>query len=95
MATGLFALVMTGMMKFNESVFSVFEGLAGLSFVVLGLAGLFGNGSFLSNIFPLGNTGTLLSAGIIPLIYAVVGVKVASEVAGLAGHSFLYSKQGE
>jgi multicomponent Na+:H+ antiporter subunit B len=65
---------------------AIVEGAAGAAFVLLGVAGLYGPaGSFLSNILPLGEFGTLLSAGLIPVLYAVVAIKVASELSNLVG----------
>jgi len=60
------------------------EALGGLVFVVLGLVGLaVGGGYFLSNFMPTGALNTLLSAGVIPVIYAAIGFKVGSELAGV------------
>jgi len=66
--------------KVNHKVLSMFESFAGTSFVVLGLTGLIWGGSFLQNILPFGEANTLFSAGIIPLIYIAVGIKVGSEL---------------
>ncbi len=63
---------------------SVLEGLAGLTFVVLGLYGLFmPQSSFLYNFLPKGQLNMLVSAGILPIIYIAIGFKVASEFAGI------------
>ncbi|MCD4690975.1 sodium:proton antiporter [bacterium] len=61
------------------------ESLSGFTFVVAGLAGLWMAGSFLSNqgVLPLGQWNRLLSAGIIPIIYILIGLKVGSELAAL------------
>ncbi len=59
------------------------EGLAGMTYVVIGLAGLYVAGSFLANFLPLGTPGRLFSAGVIPLIYITIGFKVGSEMTGL------------
>jgi len=67
----------------SHKVISIIEGLAGLTFVSLGLAGLILGSSFLSNFLPLGNAGHLFSAGVIPLIYIAVGFKVGSELTGV------------
>ncbi|MCK5737092.1 MAG: hypothetical protein KAH21_11465, partial [Spirochaetaceae bacterium] len=57
------------------------ETLAGLGFLAIGFVGLYSPAqSFLANILPKGEFGTLLSAGFIPFIYAIVAVKVASEL---------------
>jgi len=88
-ATAVFVVILTSKTPYiPHQLTGVLEGLAGLAFVALGLAGLLSPArSFLANILPLGRFGSLFSAGLIPVIYAVVAVKVASEltnvVAGL------------
>jgi len=59
------------------------ESLAGIGFVVVGLMGLSSQGSFLANFLPGGTLGNLFSAGITPIIYILIGIKVASEVSSL------------
>lgn len=59
------------------------ESVAGLTFVTIGLFGLFLLGSFLANFLPLGKVGELFSSGVIPIIYIAVGFKVGSELTGL------------
>ena len=66
--------------KVNHKVLSLFETFAGTTFVLLGLTGLIWGTSFLANILPFGEANTLFSAGIIPLIYIAVGIKVGSEL---------------
>jgi len=66
--------------KVNHKALSIVETLAGTTFVVLGLLGLFYGADFLENILPFGQSNTLFSAGIIPLIYAAVGIKVGAEL---------------
>ncbi len=84
-ATGFFVILLTSeSVSFNKTLMSVLEGLAGLSFIGLGLVGLLGPGnSFLQNFLPLGSFNTVFSAGIIPLIYAVVGIKVGAELSSV------------
>jgi multicomponent Na+:H+ antiporter subunit B len=70
------------------------EGLAGLTYVLLGTAGLFTAGrSFLANFLPLGTPGLVLSAGILLPLYIAVGVKVGSEFSGIIDD--LFSQAGE
>lgn len=69
--------------KINHKVISIIEGLAGITFVTLGIFGLIYGGSFLFNFLPLGKVGNLFSAGVIPLIYTAVGFKVGSELTGV------------
>jgi len=71
--------------KFRSNIkgFKILEGIAGSLFVIIGLLGLVLLGAFLQNFLPSGNIGDLLSAGIIPIIYVLVGLKVGSEISGV------------
>jgi multicomponent Na+:H+ antiporter subunit B len=60
------------------------ESLSGFSYVVVGVLGVVLAGGFLDNrILPLGEYGTLFSAGAIPIIYIFVGLKVGSELSAV------------
>jgi len=59
------------------------ESLGGLTFVVIGLLGLFFSNYFLLNFLPKGTANTLFSAGIIPIIYIAIGFKVGSELSSI------------
>jgi multicomponent Na+:H+ antiporter subunit B len=63
------------------------EALSGSGFVLIGLLGLVlvSTGTFLGNVLPhpVASMGQLVSAGIIPLVYALVGVKVGAEVGAI------------
>ena len=65
---------------------SVVESFSGLFFVVMGLAGLVVGGSCLVNFLPAGTAFALFSAGVIPLIYVAIGLKVGSELGGIVGN---------
>src|SRR5262245_41367803 len=57
------------------------ESLAGVLYVLAGIAGLMFAGGFLdSRILPLGQFGAFFSAGAIPLISVLLGVKVGCEL---------------
>jgi multicomponent Na+:H+ antiporter subunit B len=62
---------------------NITESLGGLTFVVIGLLGLVFGGHFLSNFLPKGTANALYSAGVIPIIYTAIGLKVGSELAGI------------
>ena len=62
---------------------NVSESLAGLTFVIIGLLGLFIAGYFLYNFLPFGLPTYLFSAGVIPIIYTAIGIKVGSELTGI------------
>jgi multicomponent Na+:H+ antiporter subunit B len=67
----------------NHNVMAWIESLAGISFVVLGLWGLITGHTFLENIPQVGKLNSLLSGGLIPIIYIAVGFKVAVELTGI------------
>jgi len=70
-----------GEKRINETGIIISESLGGLVFVVIGLIGLLvGAQYFLNNFMPKGEFNTLLSAGIIPIIYVAIGFKVGSEL---------------
>lgn len=81
-ATAIFILLLTGQVSvMPHGLLNVLEALAGLGFIGLGALGFMGdNPSFLTNVLPKGQFMTLFSAGFIPFIYAMVGIKVASEL---------------
>jgi multicomponent Na+:H+ antiporter subunit B len=68
--------------ELSHRIVEIFETLAGVSYVLIGLIGLWILDSFLGNFIPhnISQMGMLISGGIIPLIYIIVGVKVGSEM---------------
>ena len=67
--------------KLPHSVSQFIESFGVLTYIAIGLIGMFLVGHFLSNSsagFPLGEFGSLLSAGMIPLLTLAIGIKVAS-----------------
>jgi len=77
-------LLLISYQKFEvpHALISALETLAGISYVLIGLLGLWMLDHFLGNFLPsdISNMGLLISGGIIPLIYIIVGVKVGSEM---------------
>ncbi len=69
--------------RIHRATLGAVESLAGLAFVIAGLAGLAVGGYFLMNVLPKGTVNQLFSAGIIPVIYIAIGLKVGSELAGI------------
>jgi len=71
--------------KIGHTVLSVIESLSGIFYVALGAAGavLIVNGFLDNRILPLGEFGSLFSAGLIPVIYSVIGLKVGSELSSV------------
>lgn len=66
---------------FNTAVLSVVESLAGVVYVGVGILGIVLAGGFLDGRFlPLGSFGAFFSAGAIPVISVLLGVKVGAEL---------------
>ncbi len=67
----------------NLKVTKSLEGSMGSLYVIFGLIGLATGGAFLFNFLPTGVVGALFSAGVVPLVYSVIGLKVGSELSGV------------
>jgi multicomponent Na+:H+ antiporter subunit B len=67
--------------KLSLAFLSITESLAGVLFVLVGIAGLVFAGGFLDNrVLPLGQFGAFFSAGAIPVLSILLGVKVGCEL---------------
>lgn len=64
------------------------EGSMGFLYVLIGALGLWISGSFLQNFLPTGTVGTLISAGVIPIVYSIIGLKVGAELSGVLDDFF-------
>ncbi|MDD4881263.1 MAG: MnhB domain-containing protein [Gallionellaceae bacterium] len=84
-ASGILLLLLADPLKhFSHGLISAVESLAGLFYILLGLVGLVLAGGFLDNrILPAGELGALISAGAIPLIYSLIGLKVGAEFSSM------------
>ena len=70
--------------ELSHRVLGLLEMLAGAGYVVIGLLGLWLAAGFLDPRFlPTGEIGRLVSAGAIPIIYSLVGIKVGAELSGV------------
>lgn len=70
----------------SHKVIAVIESISGLAFVLIGVLGIVLAGGFLDNsLLPLGKLGELFSAGVIPVIYTFVGLKVGAELSNIIG----------
>ena len=68
----------------KHKVLSIIESFSGLFYVLIGVLGVVLAGGFLDNqIIPLGIFGSILSAGAIPLIYILIGLKVGTELTSI------------
>lgn len=83
-SAALLLLLTDPLHRFGHRLIAVVEALSGTAYVVAGLFGLVHAGGFLDNRFlPLGDFGALFSAGAIPLIYTLIGLKVGAEFASM------------
>ena len=74
--------------RLHQKPLAVTESLAGLTFVIIGLIGLGIGGYFLNNFLPKGSVFALFSAGVIPILYAAIGLKVGAELTGIVANMF-------
>jgi multicomponent Na+:H+ antiporter subunit B len=84
-ASGMLLLLLADPLKqFSHQVISVLESLSGLLFVGIGVLGALLAGGFLDNrLLPIGTLGELFSAGVIPVIYSLIGLKVGAEFSSM------------
>lgn len=84
-ASGMLLLLLADPLKhFSHQMISVLESLSGLLFVGLGVLGVLLAGGFLDNrLLPIGQLGELFSAGVIPVIYSLIGLKVGAEFSSM------------
>lgn len=67
--------------RLHHGFLSITESLAGVLYVSIGILGLIFAAGFLdSHVLPKGQFGTLFSAGAIPLISTLLGIKVGAEL---------------
>jgi multicomponent Na+:H+ antiporter subunit B len=78
--------------RISQRTFILAASLGGLSFVGIGLLGLVFGSYFLLNFLPKSAANALFDAGVIPIIYAVIGFKVGSELASIIDNLIEESK---
>lgn len=88
LATAFFMAVLARPSRgLDHRVISIIEGLAGATFIALGLLALAMHGAFLKPLMvDPAALGSLVSAGTLPILSIAVGLKVGSELAGLMAH---------
>jgi len=68
----------------NHGIVRLLESFSGFGYVVVGVVGLVLAGGFLDNRFlDLGTFGELFSAGAMPIIYILIGLKVGTELSAV------------
>jgi len=85
LASGVLMLLLSDPLRLMSSrLIAIVESTSGLIFVGLGILGVVLAGGFLDNrILPTGTLGAMFSAGAIPIIYSVVGLKVGAEFSSM------------
>lgn len=85
LASGVLLLLLANpARRFGHGLIARIESAAGLAYVGLGVLGLLFAGGFLDNkVLPLGAFGAMASAGIIPLISVLIGLKVGAEFSSI------------
>lgn len=80
----LLLLLSDPMRRFSHRLISRVESTSGVAYLVIGVLGMVLAGGFLDNrVLPLGTFGALLSAGAIPVIYSLIGLKVGAEFSSM------------
>lgn len=80
----LLAFMSGAMSELNHGLAHFLEMFAGVAYVSIGLLGIWLAAGFLDPRFlPSGQFGSLFSAGAIPVIYSLVGIKVGAELSGV------------
>ncbi|MCB2220663.1 MAG: Na(+)/H(+) antiporter subunit B [Bacteroidetes bacterium] len=87
-ATGFLLLLMANpQAEFKHGLLNFIESISGTSYVIIGILGAILGLGFLDNRFmSLGELGTLFSAGAIPVIYSLIGLKVGAELSNILHH---------
>ena len=85
LASAVLMLLLSDPLRLISSrLIAIVESTSGLIFVGLGILGVVLAGGFLDNrILPTGTLGAMFSAGAIPIIYSVVGLKVGAEFSSM------------
>ncbi|MDA3906194.1 MAG: hypothetical protein PF484_08985 [Bacteroidales bacterium] len=86
-ASGVLLMIMANPnFGISHKVIAKVESISGIAFVLIGIMGIFLAGGFLDNrLLGLGNLGELFSAGVIPIIYTFIGLKVGAELSNILG----------
>ena len=70
--------------RLGHTVLMLAEALSGAAYAAVGLLGLWLAAGFLDpRYLPAGEFGQILSAGAIPVIYSLIGIKVGAELTGI------------
>ncbi|HUI47797.1 MAG TPA: MnhB domain-containing protein [Acidimicrobiia bacterium] len=83
LATGVLLIYLAGEFDdlhglYSDSALERAEAVGAAGFIGLGLLGVIAGSVFLDNVLPLGRTGSVFSAGMVPLINLSVGLEIAA-----------------
>lgn len=79
--------------RFSENVASLLEDVSALSLIMMGLVGIIIGKAFFSNFLEKGFSG-IFSAGTIPIINTLIGLKVGAAFVVLFNTFFKYMRRG-
>ena len=86
-SAALLLLLTDPLYRFSHRLISIVESISGLFFIGLGILGIIMAGGFLdSRVLPTGEFGSIFSAGLIPVIYSFIGLKVGAEFTSMLGN---------
>lgn len=85
-ATGIILMSLVFKNIFNRKVYLILESVAGVGILVVGLLGMSYGDGFLANFLPTGKIGGFLSSGTVLILYILVGIKVAVEIANISSY---------
>lgn len=85
LASGIMLILLTDPMRhFSHRLIGLIESVSGLVFITVGILGIVLGAGFLDNsLLPKGTLGELFSAGTIPLVYSLIGLKVGAEFSSM------------
>lgn len=90
-ASALFLLYLSGYFKIqekiaNDDIMDLAEVICIGGVLLIGLSGLFLTGSLFANYLPMGDSGELFSAGVIPILSILVGFEAAAAIVLIVSH---------
>jgi len=80
----LLLFLSNSLFEVNHDIMRALETIPGFVYVLVGVLGILLSAGFLdSRLLPLGKAGMLFSAGTIPIIYSLIGLKVGAELSAI------------
>jgi len=82
-STGVLAGLLAGRKTVRQKTLKIAEAAAGTTIFGLGIIGYLLTGNFFENFISAGQIGELFSAGLIPVFYGLIAVKVGAELSNI------------